>query len=204
MAGSSKYMRPIVYKGKFYLSKLINWLNRPIFRFVILPGIIMYVALLYITGLEQTPNTSGQTPAASMTGVSRLKLLLPSFLTALLGWLNSASMSHKGFVKSEASKSMDAISIFVDKLFDDFDGKLNSKAEGNQIEDFVTGRVTILELKLRHIVKRTGIQLINNQDISRLRELPLKNNLIETQQLRFELLELIEINYSDWVSTEKI
>ena len=164
----------------------------------------MYVALLYITGLEQTPNTSGQTPAASMTGVSRLKLLLPSFLTALLGWLNSASMSHKGFVKSEASKSMDAISLFVDKLFDDFDGKLNSKAEGNQIEDFVTGRVTILELKLRHIVKRTGIQLINNQDISRLRELPLKNNLIETQQLRFELLELIEINYSDWVSTEKI
>ena len=85
----------------------LNWLSRPLIRFVVLPGAVVYEALSYLSN-NQEKNSS-------------LAILTPSLLTALVGWLNSASLSHKGFVKTENSKAKDAISLFVDKFFDDYE-----------------------------------------------------------------------------------
>ena len=173
----------------------LNWLSRPLIRFVVLPGAVVYEALSYLSN-NQEKNSS-------------LAILTPSLLTALVGWLNSASLSHKCFVKTENSKAKDAISLFVDKFFDDYEEKIKSTSFHNQAEDFIAGKVTILELRLKHLKDRTGIELVSAEYLSKLRQIPcddFSDSSIpkKISNLRFDVLEHIETNYSRWFPTEKI
>lgn len=174
--------------------KLFALLNQPFFRFVFLPGLFVYVCLVFISLRPKS---------------ATLVALVPSFLIALVGWLNSASLNQKSFVKSESSKHRDAVSSFVDKLFDDLDEKRKSSSFSTSSEDFITGRVTLLELRIKHWSFRTHVEFILPEKLRDLRELALAEICSDGYEkhlmaLRFETLEHIEEQYSKWFKKNDI
>ena len=95
------------------------------------------------------------------------------------------------------------------KKSDYYEEKIKSTSFHNQAEDFIAGKVTILELRLKHLKDRTGIELVSAEYLSKLRQIPcddFSDSSIpkKISNLRFDVLEHIETNYSRWFPTEKI
>lgn len=135
--------------------------------------------------------------------------IIPSIFTALVGWRNSVILGDKGFIRSENSKAKDSIANFVEKLFDELELKLHDRKFIKQAEDFITGKTTILELRLAHVKQRTKMELLSSDKLAKLRESSLTltsddNYSKLLNSLRFELLEDIENNYSDFFADQEI
>ena len=74
-----------------------------------------------------------------------------------------------------------------------------------ELDDFISGKLSIIELHLKHLDKKISIELIPSTQISKLRNEPFdyllsangeyKNSLSE---LKFSTLEMIEESYTNW------
>ena len=131
--------------------------------------------------------------------------LIVSLATAFMGWTNSIILNSLNFTRAEASKGRDASAQYIEKLFDEIDELLRDRSlREDKFETILTARVSILELRLLHLNKRTGLILLNNEYIANLRSKPLDFIQLHYYQrelinLKFEYLNDVERNYSSWV-----
>ena len=131
-----------------------------------------------------------------------------SISTALVGWNNSNILSNLNFIRSETSKNRDSVAQYVDKLFDEMEALFTDRSlKRDKLETILSSRVSILELRLNHIQGRTKMTLLSTEQITALRNNPL--DLLDSQEykthllsMRFEYLEAIEQNYSDWIKNK--
>lgn len=167
-------------------NKIKIFLKKPILQFVILPSLIVLIAAFFLT---KNLSTS----------------ILLSILISIIGWLNTFNQGVHTFSRTETSKYRDAISKDIDAFFDDLDSKFEKRSlKETELEDYLAGKVTILELRIKHIKTRTSAVLLSDSDLSRLRSNPIdiltsmtyKSDLTE---MRFKYLETVEINYSKWL-----
>ena len=73
----------------------------------------------------------------------------------------------------------------------------------DKLETILSSRVSILELRIQHIEKRTEMKLLNTQQLAILRDKPLdfltsNDYKIQLTEMKFNYLENIECNYSEW------
>lgn len=187
---SEHYLQP----AKEKTHEVFNALFRKIFGNLILLSIFVYIFINASILLSQ------KFPPTVLS-------VLPSILIASVGWKISSIFQYRNFLRSENSKAKDYVSSQVEKIFDELESKLCNKDFNAQLEDFISAKVTIFDLRLQHIKRRTEIDFISQHSISRLKNSPLdchnaKNIERFFQDLRFDILEEIEISYSDHFDKE--
>ena len=159
--------------------------NSLFIRLVLLPALIIFILALLLVG-------------------SKDYAFIVSLSTALVSWSNSQILSSLSFVRSEASKNRDTISQYIEKLFDDMELLFSDRAlKRDKLETILSSRVSILELRIQHIEKRTEMKLLNTQHLAILRDKPLdfltsNDYKIQLTEMKFNYLENIECNYSEW------
>lgn len=131
--------------------------------------------------------------------------LATSLATAFMGWTNSIILSSLNFIRSEASKGRDMTAQYIEKMFDEMDDLFRDRLlKENKLETILTARVSILELRLSHLEKRTKLQLLHVDSLARLRSDPLdfmKSSEYQQQltDLKFKYLNEVEQQYSNWL-----
>lgn len=131
-----------------------------------------------------------------------------SLATALVSWNNSQILSSLSFVRSEASKNRDAISQYIEKLFDEMETLFADRAlKHDKLEVILSSRVSILELRIQHIKQRTEIELLSTEQLAKLRDKPLdllksEDYKVQLIDMKFSYLEAIERNYSEWFNSK--
>ena len=168
------------------MQKIIKYIKNSLFiRLVILPAIAIFIIAWLITAKKDYA-------------------FIISLLTSLIGWNNSQILSSLNFLRSEASKNRDAISQYIEKLFDEMELLFTDRSlKQDKLETILSSRVSILELRIKHIQQRTGIEILSTQKLTELRDKPLdflKSDDYKTQliNMKFIYLEDIEQNYSEW------
>lgn len=135
--------------------------------------------------------------------------LVVSLSTASLGWLNGQVLSSLGFLRSEASKNRDAVSKYLDELFDELEEMVSLRAtQEDKLETVLASRVSLLELRMKHMKKRTGLELLTPENLQKLRSDPLdllsaRDYAQRLTELKFSYLEILEDNYSRWAESQR-
>ena len=128
-----------------------------------------------------------------------------SLPTAFMGWTNSIILRGLNFKRTEASKGKDATAQYIEKLFEEMEVLFSDRAlRETTLENILTARVSILELRLSHLKKRTNLELLSTEKLAELRSNPLdfiksseyKQQLID---FKFDYLNDIEQKYSTWL-----
>ena len=94
---------------------------------------------------------------------------------------------------------------YIEKMFDEMDDLFRDRSlKENKLETILTARVSILELRLSHLEKRTKLQLLHVDSLARLRSDPLdfmKSSEYQQQltDLKFKYLNEVEQQYSNWL-----
>ncbi|HGN2198552.1 TPA: hypothetical protein ACKRZH_002685 [Proteus mirabilis] len=129
-----------------------------------------------------------------------------SSIIAVLGWLFSSYINTRAFRRAETSKLKDKIASLTEIFFDTLEEKIKLRTlKESELDDFISGRISIIELHLNHLERKININLITASQLSKIRSEPYdylltsngeyKNNLAE---LKFSTLEMIEENYTIW------
>ena len=129
-----------------------------------------------------------------------------SSIIAVLGWLFSSYINTRAFRRAETSKLKDKIASLTEIFFDTLEEKIKLRTlKESELDDFIRGRISIIELHLNHLERKININLITASQLSKIRSEPYdylltsngeyKNNLAE---LKFSTLEMIEENYTIW------
>lgn len=110
---------------------------------------------------------------------------------------------------SENSRAKEYITQSIDDLFNELDNKLHDRNFLKNLEQYLADKVTLLELRIEHIKKRTTVQLLAPSTLMKLRELPIdmanKDNYQSLlNNLRFEILEELEKSYSKFFDEENL
>ncbi len=122
-----------------------------------------------------------------------------------MGWTNSIILSGLNFKRTEASKGKDATAQYIEKLFEEMEVLFSDRALGEAtLENILTARVSILELRLSHLKKRINLELLSTEKLAELRSNPLdfiKSSEYKQQltNLKFVYLDNIEQKYSNWL-----
>ena len=91
-----------------------------------------------------------------------------------MGWTNSIILSGLNFKRTEASKGKDATAQYIEKLFEEMEVLFSDRALGEAtLENILTARVSILELRLSHLKKRINLELLSTEKLAELRSNPL-------------------------------
>lgn len=128
-----------------------------------------------------------------------------SLTTAFMGWTNSIILSGLNFKRAEASKGKDATAQYIEKLFEEMEVLFSDRAlREATLENILTARVSILELRLSHLKKRTNLELLSTEKLAELRSNPLdfiKSSEYKQQltNLKFDYLNDVEQKYSNWL-----
>lgn len=135
--------------------------------------------------------------------------LIPALITAAISWRNSVVLENRSFVMSENSRAKEYITQSIDDLFNELDNKLHDRNFLKNLEQYLADKVTLLELRIEHIKKRTTVQLLAPSTLMKLRELPIdmanKDNYQSLlNNLRFEILEELEKSYSKFFDEENL
>lgn len=134
-----------------------------------------------------------------------LTAFIVSLPTAFTGWTNSILLSGLNFKRAEASKGKDATAQYIEKLFEEMEVLFSDRALGETtLENILTARVSILELRLSHLKKRTDLELLSTEKLAELRSNPLdfiKSSEYKQQltDFKFDYLNDIEQKYSTWL-----
>ncbi|HCU15707.1 hypothetical protein M988_3076 [Hafnia paralvei ATCC 29927] len=129
-----------------------------------------------------------------------------SSIIAVLGWLFSSYINTRAFRRAETSKLKDKIASLTEVFFDALEEKMKSRTlKESELDDFISGKISIIELHLNHLERKININLITASQLSKIRSEPYdylstsngdyKNNLTE---LKFSTLEMIEESYTSW------
>jgi len=129
-----------------------------------------------------------------------------SSIIAVLGWLFSSYINTRAFRRAETSKLKDKIASLTEAFFDTLEEKMKSRTlKESELDDFISGKISIIELHLNHLERKIRINLINPSQLSKIRSEPYdyltasngdyKNSLTE---LKFSTLEMIEESYTSW------
>lgn len=129
-----------------------------------------------------------------------------SSIIAVFGWLISSYINTRTFKRNETSKLKDKISSMVESFFDSLEDKIKTRGiKETDLDDLIAGKLTLIELHLNHLDKKINIKLIPAEHINKIRSEPYdylaspnsdyKKKLTE---LKFNTLELIEENYTEW------
>ncbi|WP_272527596.1 MULTISPECIES: hypothetical protein [unclassified Providencia] len=140
----------------------------------------------------------------------RYIIALISVFIAVLGWVFSSYINNRAFNRAEISKLKDKIST----LFDDFFKELLEKTEDRGItedglDEIITDRLAIIELHLNHLKRKSKLDLVSTEMIGNLRikpyELILNAKKIdgELREIKMNILENIEENYTRWYFNQK-
>ena len=128
-----------------------------------------------------------------------------TLLIAFFSWINSQILSFREFIRSEASKHKDSISQYIEELFKELELLFSDRSlQEEKLETILTDRVSILELRIKHISTQTEITYLSQDLLADLRSRPLdllqdpkyERSLI---QMKFDLLDAVETAYSKWM-----
>ncbi|HHB1425710.1 TPA: hypothetical protein ACOQZT_002163 [Serratia odorifera] len=137
---------------------------------------------------------------------SKNMAIIISAIIAVIGWLVSSYINNRAFKRAETSKLKDKVASLMEGFFDNLEEKIKSRnLKETDLDDFIGGRMSIIELHISHLNKKIKIKLISDEQIKKIRDEPYdylespngnyKNNL---NDLKFGTLEMIEENYTDW------
>lgn len=132
--------------------------------------------------------------------------LIISSCIAVFGWLISSYINTRAFRRAETSKLKDKIASLTEVFFDTLGEKMKSRRlKESELDDFISGKISIIELHLNHLERKINISLITPTQLSKIRSEPYdyltisngdyQKNLAE---LKFGTLEMIEENYTAW------
>ncbi|MBM0748530.1 hypothetical protein JJB79_14100 [Pantoea eucrina] len=129
-----------------------------------------------------------------------------SSVIAVLGWLFSSYINTRTFKRNEASKLKDKIATLVESFFDTLEDKIKSRTvKETDLDDLIAGKLSLIELHLKHLKKKIDIQLLSDEHITRIRNDPYDylnsangDYRKKLNELKFNTLELIEENYTEW------
>ncbi|MEX2990946.1 hypothetical protein AB4K08_16175 [Serratia fonticola] len=129
-----------------------------------------------------------------------------SSVIAVLGWLFSSYINTRTFKRNEASKLKDKIATLVESFFDTLEDKIKSRTvKETDLDDLIAGKLALIELHLKHLKKKIDIQLLSDEHITRIRNDPYDylnsangDYRKKLNELKFNTLELIEENYTEW------
>lgn len=138
-------------------------------------------------------------------------ILFVSFVIAVLGWVFSAYINNRAFNRAETSKLKDKIVLLSENFFDELDKMVTSRnTKESDLDDLTTEWITIIEFQLKYLKQKNGLILIEDEDLKKMRSLPydfILENLKPIKNLRnlkLDILENIEKNYTDWYFNQKI
>lgn len=132
--------------------------------------------------------------------------VLISSVIAVLGWLFSSYINTRTFKRNETSKLKDKIASMTESFFDSLEDKIKSRGiKETDLDDLITGKLALIELHLSHLEKKINIQLISDAHINKIRSEPYEYLFCangdfkkKLNELKFNTLEIIEENYTDW------
>ncbi|EOG6954117.1 TPA: hypothetical protein PXO68_003999 [Yersinia enterocolitica] len=129
-----------------------------------------------------------------------------SSLIAALGWLISSYINTRAFRRAEASKLKDKISSQMEVFFDQLEEKIRIRSlKETELDDFITGKLAIIELQIKHLEMKIQISLISAATLAIIRDKPydfMSSNDGEYKKqlhdLKINTLEEIEEKYTNW------
>ncbi|MGE1562733.1 hypothetical protein [Pantoea septica] len=147
--------------------------------------------------IHETPN-SGLDP--------KYFAIIISSIIAVIGWLFSSYINTRTFKRNETSKLKDKISSLIESFFDSLEEKIKSRnIKETDLDDLITGKLAIIELHLKHLERKINIKLLSDEHISKVRSEPYDylssasgDYRKQLSDLKFNTLELIEENYTEW------
>jgi len=129
-----------------------------------------------------------------------------SSIIAVLGWLFSSYINTRTFKRNEVSKLKDKIAGLSESFFDSLEETIKSRnIKETDLDDLIAGKLSIIELHLKHLKKKIDIELLPDEHLFIIRNDPYDYlNSINSDyrkklsELKFNTLELIEENYTEW------
>lgn len=136
----------------------------------------------------------------------RYAAVIVSSVIAVAGWIFSSYINTRTFKRNETSKLKDRISSMIESFFDSLEDKVKSRGvKETELDDLISGRMSLIELHLKHLEKKINIKLISDEQLTKIRSEPYDYLLSangdfkkKLSELRFNTLELIEDNYTEW------
>ncbi|WP_279152635.1 hypothetical protein [Photobacterium iliopiscarium] len=134
------------------------------------------------------------------------KSIHPSLVLTPLGWIFVLTVNIVGFRRAELSRIKDKITSQIEKLYADLEEKLSLRScTESSLDDFLTTKITLIELRAEQFKKKSGYELISANLLSDMRSEPF-TWLAETRDLKrslmdfeYKVLEEVETNYSSWL-----
>ncbi len=141
-----------------------------------------------------------------MTLDAKYLAILISAIIAVCGWIFSSYINDRAFRRAEASKLKDKISSQIELFFNELEEKLKIRTlKESELDDYITGKMTIIELQIKHLLKKINISLVSPEKLMLIRNEPFNMILISNgdykknfNELKFSTLEELEENYTLW------
>lgn len=146
-----------------------------------------------------------QDPNPSLWDPKYIAVIISSCIAAF-GWLVSSYINTRAFRKAEASKLKDKISTLFESFFEKLEDKIKSRTlSENELDNFITGKLAIIELQLNHLDRKIKIKLVPDEVIMKIRNEPYEYLSVSNgdyksklHELKIGTLEIIEENYTTW------
>ncbi|SIQ14358.1 hypothetical protein [Marinobacterium stanieri] len=128
---------------------------------------------------------------------------LPLYI-AIIGWLIVLLLNNRTLKRSEISRIKDRLIDKLDSCISWLDSEINSDAfEPSLAEVQLSGKATLIELKVRQLNHYVGTELLPVSEISNIRALdvfqPNKAELlVEATETISDLIEKVEIRYDEF------
>lgn len=130
-------------------------------------------------------------------------------LTLLLGWIFTTNQNIENFFRSETIKHKEKLISLIEKFFDDFVEKLESRTFTEQDRViFVNDKVSDLEFKhsiQQKIYGKKAVVFLSDESFAKLRMVwqmngdDFKKHKRHLQDLKDDILQEIENNYIQWL-----
>ncbi|AXP41819.1 TPA: hypothetical protein ACPG2T_000766 [Haemophilus influenzae 10810] len=141
-------------------------------------------------------------------------ILASSIITAV-GWSISSYLNTRSFKRSEIIKNKDFITNLIDTFFRELLELVEKRSTSiDDIENFITTKVTTIELKANQLEKifKENCQFISNESLTKLRSSPIdifedshsdyKELNRQLNELRNEIYQDVENNYNSWLKSQ--
>lgn len=136
-------------------------------------------------------------------------------IVAIIAWLVSFFISIKTFKKGDISRQKDKIITLVEKFIDDLIKEFEKSSNTtDDIDNFISYRVSLIEIQINSIEKRTKKDILGHGFITKLRSNPIDifeasraegDKNISSHQVCGDIYDLstqivteIETNYNEW------
>ncbi|EJD6474800.1 hypothetical protein ABQD47_06415 [Providencia rettgeri] len=146
-----------------------------------------------------------------MNSMDRYIIALISTCIAVLGWGVSSYINNRAFNRAEISKLKDKLSSLFDDFFQSLIEKTGERGVTEAtVDDLITEKLSIIELHLRHLKKKSGLELVSASELAELRSKPIElisnTNKIDSdlKDMKMNILEDIEKNYTKWYFDQRV